>query len=199
MKKRIIRVAGIFIVALACFACVKKPITPPEWTYEEKAIKIQLVADSLLNMHSGVPHTLLICAYQLRDPNVFIQFSDTEQGIYKLMECEIFNPSVVASKRLIVHPGTDSTFTLDRAEGAEYLGIVAGYYFLRKDRMIRFFELPVEIEEKGFFHMLFREGEPFKVTRIARPVKLKVDIELGPQQINKVERTKLEDLKSEED
>jgi type VI secretion system VasD/TssJ family lipoprotein len=167
----------IFLGILFLSACVKKPVLPPEYKFEAQAIKVHVKADSLLNLQDGMPHTLLICVYQLREPNAFNQNSDMEKGLRKLVECEIFAGSVVHAKRLIVHPGTEATFNLDRAEGAKYVGIVAGYYLLEKERMTRLFDIPLIIEEEGWIFRTAREV----------PELLEIILVLGPKQIHKVE------------
>jgi hypothetical protein len=119
--------------------------------------------------------TVLKHLYQLRDPNTFNQLSDDTEGIYKLLECDLFDASVATAKRLIVHPGQDVTVTLDRAEGAKYVALAAGYYALEKDRMIRLFDIPVVIDTKGFI----------KRTKESKPGRLAIELELGPSQISR--------------
>lgn len=162
------------LVALVMTACASQPLPQPEWAYEKDGIQIHLQADARLNFDDGVPHTLVLCIYQLRDPNTFNQLSEDTEGIYKLLECSLFDPSVATAKRLIVHPSQDMTVNLDRAEGAKYLAVVAGYYMLQKQRMTRLYEIPVKIETKGFI----------KRTKIAKPDRLVLSLHLGPDQLN---------------
>ncbi|MGD9367855.1 MAG: type VI secretion system lipoprotein TssJ [Desulfobacteraceae bacterium] len=171
MASKLWPVLGLMFLLLS--ACASQPLPPPEWTYEKDAIEVHLKSDPKLNFDEGVPHTLLVCLYQLKDPNAFNQLSDDTDGIYKLLECGLFDASVATAKRIIVRPGKDMRVTLDRAAGAQYVAVVAGYYVLEKDRMVRLYEIPVIVEKKGFI----------KRTKIAKPGLLKVDIELGPAQI----------------
>jgi type VI secretion system VasD/TssJ family lipoprotein len=171
MSVRTVSILCIFTLMLS--ACASQPLPPPKWAYEKDAVEIHIKADPKLNLDEGVPHTLLVCLYQLKDPNAFNQLSDDTDGIYKLLECGLFDAGVASSKKLIVHPGKDLTMTLDRAEGAKYVAVAAGYYVLQKDRMLRMFDIPVEIEKKGFI----------KTTKISKPAILKIDLELGPSQI----------------
>jgi type VI secretion system VasD/TssJ family lipoprotein len=172
MKFRLL--AALCVAAFVVTACASQPAPPPQWTYEKDAIQIHLQADPKLNLDDGVPHTLVLCIYQLRDPNTINQLSEDTEGIYKLLECGLFDGSVATAKRLIVHPGQDVNVNLDRAEGAKYLAVAAGYFVLQKERMIRLYEIPVKIEEKGFF----------KKTKTAKPDRLDVTLVLGPSQIN---------------
>lgn len=172
MKSRLLVLLCLAVLALT--ACASQPVPQPDWAYEKDAIQIQLKADAKLNFDDGVPHTLVLCIYQLRDPNTFNQLSEDTDGIYKLLECGLFDASVATAKRLIVHPGQDMNVSLDRAEGAKYLAVVAGYYVLQKQRMTRLYEIPVKIETKGIV----------KRTKIAKPDRLNVTLNLGPDQLN---------------
>lgn len=172
------RFLPILIAGLPLFltACAAKQLPPPQWNYEKEAVVLHIKADNKLNLEEGEAHTLLLCAYQLSDPNTFNQLSNDEDGLYTLLECSLFGDGAAASKRLIIQPGQDINLTLDRAKGARYLAIVAGYYILEKERMVRVVEIPEITLAKG----LVRK----KKARV--PAWLRVDLALGPQQITTV-------------
>ena len=161
------------VVTILISACASQPLPTPKWTYEKDAIEIHIKADPKLNFDDGLAHTLAVCIYQLKDPNAFNQLSEDTDGIYKLLDCGLFDSGVAASRRIIVQPGKDINLTMDRAEGAKYVAAVAGYYILQKERMIRMYDIPVVIEQKGFIQK----------TRIAKPGVLKIELDLGPSQI----------------
>jgi len=175
MRKRF-QFFAVVIVALFMASCAGKPLPPPQYTYGKDAITFHLKADPQLNLFQGSPHTLLICAYQLRDPNGFNQLSGDQDGLYKLLECNPFDGSVTYVKRLIVQPGQDVTFTLDRAEGTKYVGFVAGYSQMTNKNILRLFSVPVVVEKKGLL----------RITKIQKPGPLTVEILLGPQGIKEV-------------
>ncbi len=154
-----------FILPLVC-SCASR--TPPRWEYEQDAITLHLNADEKLNFKDGTSHTLSVCVYQLKDPNTFHQLSDDPDGIYQLLDCSIFDASVAVTKRLIVHPGQELNETLDRAEGAKYIAIVAGYYTIDKNMIVRFYKIPTQ-----------KVG----VSRKSVPKKMDINLVLGPQQI----------------
>ena len=166
----------VMIISMVC-ACASRPLPPPEWQYEKEAIKLHLKADANLNLEEGTPHTLLVCVYQLKDPNAFNQLANDDDGLYKLLQCQLFDTAVATSKKLIARPGQDMNFVFDRAEGAKYLAVVAGYYVLHKDRMIRLFDIPVVIEKKGFFRR----------KKTQKPGPMNIELTLGPRQIMTVE------------
>lgn len=158
-------------------SCASQAPLPPEWQYKKEAIKVRFRADALLNLYNGIPHTLHICVYQLKDPNAFNQHSEDEEGLYKLLECGGFDSSVISHRRLSIQPGQDSTFVVDRAEGARYVGLVAGYYVLGKESMVRLFKVPVVVERRGCLWL----------TRVYKVEPLLVDLGLGQQRIEDVE------------
>lgn len=174
MKKTILPFILLFF--LLFLACAKKELPPPQWVYEKDAIKIQIVADPMLNQDNGKAHTLYTCIYQLKDPNGFNQLSGDQSGLYKLLECKLFDSGVASSKRLIVNPGQKSTLVLDRAEDAKYLAVVTGYYGIVKERITRLVKFPIIIEKKGFFSR----------TKKKKPGQLDLTLVLGPEQINEI-------------
>ena len=163
----------LLLLIFLVYSCASQPPFPPEWRYEKEAIKIRLRADALLNLYDGLPHTLHVCVYQLKDPNAFNQLSEDEEGLYKLLECAGFDGSVISHKELSIQPGQDATFVVDRAEGAKYVALVAGYYILRKDSMVRLFDVPVIVKKKGFLSR----------TKVCKAATLSIDLGLGPQRI----------------
>jgi type VI secretion system VasD/TssJ family lipoprotein len=166
---------SLVMIVLMFVSCASQPVPPPsEWRYEKGAVKLRLQADNQLNLYDDNPHTLSLCVYQLRDPNTFNQLAEDEDGLYKLLECERFDASVVSSKRLIVRPGQDLESDLDRAEGARYVAVVAGYYQMFKENMVRLYDVPWIIESKGFLGR----------TKESKPAPLVIELVLGSEQIS---------------
>ena len=143
------------------------------YSYGKDEINIDINADPRLNLNEGSPHTLLLCVHQLRDPNAFNRLAGDKNGIYQLLECSQFDPSVTHSKRIIVQPDQRVKYTLDRAEGTKYVAIVGGYYNVRKEAVTSLFEIPVVEKSLG----------TFGGTRIAGPAILDIELDLGPQAI----------------
>lgn len=176
-------VVCLFVVFI--FACASKKgttsqstseIEPETWGYQKDAIRLVLNADPQLNSYDGLPHTLYLCLYQLKDPNAFNQLSGDKDGLYLLLSCSVFDPSVTSFQRLTVQPGQQLSQSFDRAEGSRYVGIAAGYFRLEKERITRFLKIPVEIKRRGW---LFQ--------KYGVPGVLDLKINLGPQQIENIE------------
>ena len=162
-------VISLIIVLPGCKSSTPKPGTVSEallpTPYCEKAINVSLKADPRLNLYQNTAHTLHVCVYELRDPNAFNQLMDEPNGLAKLMECGRFDPSVAYSKRIVMQPGKQVKETLDRAEGAKYLTIVAGYYVRDKERPYRLYRIPA--------------GD-------CKDVSMSLEVGLGPQAIKDV-------------
>lgn len=155
MKRPICFFAISFSALILC-SCANKPVQvnkgggeappPPPLSsipYEKESLVLNIKSDPQLNLYQGGPHTLALCTYQLRDPNAFNQTAEERNGFSTLMECEKFDASVLNSKRFSIQPGSAKQYVLNRAEGARYLGIVAGYYSPpSKERVIRLYQIP---------------------------------------------------------
>ena len=165
---------AVLISFLMILSCASAPILPPEWRYEKEAVKLTLQADPQLNLYNNMAHTLQLCVYQLKDPNGFNQLIETEEGLYKLLEGSMFDASVANFKRLNMSPSQSTPFTMDRAEGAKYIGIAAGYATIQKDRITRLIAIPVITVE---------EGSGFKKQMVYRPEIVNLKLRLGPRQI----------------
>ncbi len=152
---------------------VYSPPPPTEWRYEKDGIRLHLKSDPQVNLFQGEPHTLVICLYNLSDPNAFNQLVGEREGLTKLLECGRFDPSATSSKRMVIQPGQEVNEAVDRAEGAKYVALVAGYYSLQKEKMVRLFPIPILEESKG---LVFR-------TKTSIPAILNLDLYLGPQEI----------------
>ena len=89
------------------------------YEYEKDAISLHLKGDPKLNLFEKRPHTLLVCIYQLRDPNALNQVLQDAEDVTKLLECGRFDPSIVNTKKFILQPGKEITEALDRVDAEQ--------------------------------------------------------------------------------
>lgn len=158
-----------FLVLLsACGSKVPPPPPTPQWVFEQDAITMRLKSSNTLNLNEGTPHTLMIGLYQLRNKSMFNQLASNTDGIYQLLDCKAFDSSVTSVERLFVHPGQDLTIVMDRLAGTKHVGLVAGYFILQKERMVRIIDIPVLIA---------------KNRKSAKVDKMQVVVNLGSEQI----------------
>jgi len=99
-----------------------------EMPYMEKGIVLDISATLDLNMFNEQPHTLVLVLYQLADPNAFNQMLGNFATLEQMLEGNDFDRSVLTWQRRVIQPGEKQKFTLDRAAGVRYLGIVTGYF-----------------------------------------------------------------------
>jgi type VI secretion system VasD/TssJ family lipoprotein len=118
-------------------------------SFQKDAVSLDILSDKQLNLYHASPHSLTLCVYQLSEPNGFIQLADEKDGAAKLMECARFDGSVANAKRVIVHPGQDMSDVGDRAEGTRYIGIIAGYYEAKTDRIVQIFTIPASFAKSS--------------------------------------------------
>ena len=130
-------------------------ISPAAATVEEstdnnvKGLMLFVSSDKQLNSYQEKAHTLLLCVYQLKGPNGFNQLKEEKIGTQKLMECTPFDSSAATAKRLVIQPGNTLQIELDRAEGARYLGISAGYFGSGSEKQHKISSLPTVKSDKG--------------------------------------------------
>lgn len=172
MNKSTMAIAAIlpFMLLFGCTAKIKQP----DWKYQKEAIRIHIKADHKLNLYNRKAHTLYVCFYQLSELNAFDLLSQDPPGIRKLLECKLFDASVAAVNSKIIHAGENLTFILDRAERAEYLAVVTGYFDkLDNARMVRRHKIQVVKKKVSFWKRKYA----------CMPCVLEVDVSLGPNQI----------------
>lgn len=160
---------------------VPTPVKDPanvNWTYQPGALQLNLVADPNLNLYGGVPHTLAVCVYQLTQQNAFMQMAETAPGLTKLLDCGVFDPTVVSAKRIIVLPGRNQTLPMDRAEKVKFVGLAAGYYDMNPPLAARLYEVPMQSETQGSLW--------WKDT-LYSPARLTMHVFLGSDGIQKME------------
>ena len=163
-----------FLIAPFIFSCASAPVEPVKYGYEKDAIELHLKADKQLNYKDKKAHALVICVYQLMSPNAFNQLAGSRGGLYSLLECSVFDPAGVAvSKQIVVSPGKDMDIKLDRAEGAKYVALVAGYYTIEKEKITRLYKIPEITERSGFLWL----------NKTTRPDKLDISLILAPRQL----------------
>lgn len=164
------------LLAAGCGGSPDPTRTHPQWTYAPGSLELRFRADKMLNLYDAQGHTLMLCIYQLSDPNGFNNMVKTETGLKKLLECKDFDPTAVYYQQLIVQPGEDRVIPLDRAEKAAFVAVVAGYYELAPQRSTRLFQIPVLERDEGIL----------TTDMVRTPGKLLVNLFLGPLGIQSV-------------
>lgn len=173
---RRLKIILLLLTLVLVHSCSFLPASPPKWDRENDAIVLHLTSDDKLNVEKGKAYTLYFVVYQLTCPIAFNQLSEDEEGLSRLLSSKIFDPSVAVVKSIVIYPGTDVTYKIDRAEGARYVGVAAGYRTMTKERMVRLFDVPLHVKRESLL----------KMTRKLVPGTLVINLKLGPQQIEEI-------------
>lgn len=165
-----------FALLCLCMFLSSCAMSPPEWKMQEDAVVLNLEADHQLNYSDGKSHALRFVIYQLDNPNAFNQLTEDEEGLKQLLQSTVFDPSVQVVEDMVVYPGSDVSYRINRAEDARYIAVVAGYQGLMKDRIVQVYEIPVYVKRTLLFF-----------NRRLVPAEIDINLTLGPQQIEKQE------------
>jgi type VI secretion system VasD/TssJ family lipoprotein len=196
--------ASIFIVAISVMgavlsACSSNPtltVDPEGWTYEAKAISLEIRATADLNSVAERPHALALAIYQLSDTNTFTGLTTTKEGTVELLNKGKIDLTVVQYTRIIVQPGEKKTLSLDRAQTAKFIGVVAGYQELNPALDVRVFPIPMVPNKRGIVDKLLVSTSLIADEAKATPGKLFLSVELegqGTRRMKDVTKERLED------
>jgi type VI secretion system VasD/TssJ family lipoprotein len=174
--------SGLLIVRILA-ACSSTPteltISPEEWVYEDRAITITVKAPSDLNSVSGRPHSLAIGVFQLSDPNTFSGLSVTRDGAVELLQKGRIDETVANFTIINIRPGERRIVHLNRAQSAQYVGIIAGYFELNPKNDVKLFPIPLKAQKRGLVEAGLVAVSLMADEAKAKPDKLLVYMELG--------------------
>jgi type VI secretion system VasD/TssJ family lipoprotein len=172
---------ALFALLLAGCSSVdpkKVALAEMKWNLAPHDIQIAFKADRDLNLHDGSPHTILFAVVQAADANTFLSQLASPASIGHLLETGQGGALVLSFNRFVVSPGQEDTLSLDRAQNAQYVGVIAGYYNLTPPNVARLFVVPVVIQKHGWISK----------TYTASPEPLEVSLLLGPKEIAEAKR-----------
>ena len=168
------------VLLAACSSTPTELTVPPEgWAYEERAITITVKAPSDLNSVSGRPHSLALGVFQLNDPNTFTGLSVTREGAVQLMQKGRIDDTVSNFTIVNVRPGERRRVHLNRAQSAQHVGIIAGYYELNPKNDVQLFSIPIKAQKRGIVERGLAAVSLISDQADANPDTLFVYVELG--------------------
>lgn len=163
-------------------ACASKTIlevAPEDWIYQERAIHIHASAPADLNVISGRPHSLAFGIFQLNDPNTFQGLSETKEGAVQLLNKGRMDDTIAQFSRSIMQPGGEKVFIFSRAQGAQYVGIISGYFGLNTELDVKIYPIPVKPAKRGIVDIMLSSLGLIADEAKAIPSNLYIDISLG--------------------
>ena len=169
--------------AVILISCSSTPteltVDEDDWIYEKRAITLSIKAPADLNSVSGRPHALAIGVYQLNDPNTFSGLSVTREGAVELLQKGQIDESVANFKLINVRPGEQKKVSLARAQTAQYVGFIVGFYQLNPAKDVKVFSIPLRAQERGIVEKGLASLALISDEAKAFPGKLNVYIDLG--------------------
>ncbi|MFA9460259.1 type VI secretion system lipoprotein TssJ [Thiohalorhabdus methylotrophus] len=168
-----------------------KAVVPQgDWVYEDKALAFHLEGAETLNAYRGRSHSLRVTLIQLAKPAKFNELRGTPTGLGRLLTDEELG-AVLSRETVTLYPGEGQALTLDRAEQARFLGIVAGYYDLDAGKVTRLIPIPPMHDRKSLFQKAVGAVRPYVPFTgpppRPRPAHLKGWVKLGSTAIDGVE------------
>ncbi|BCG46403.1 T6SS secretion lipoprotein TssJ [Citrifermentans bremense] len=124
--KRIFVLVIMLLVGSGC--SVRGGATGARTSVAKNLVRVQIASDPQLNRYEKNSHALVLCLYQLDDPESFTRLAQGSGGVPKLLECGRFDAAVLNARQVVVQPGQRLTEMRERLPGARYLGIATGYY-----------------------------------------------------------------------
>ena len=173
---------SILITLFVLAGCASKTtlvVAPEDWTYQEQAIYIHAEAPADLNVISGRPHSLAIGVFQLNDPNTFRGLAETKEGAVQLLNKGRIDGTVAQFSRTIIQPGDEEITILSRAQSAQYVGLISGYYGLNTELDVKIYKIPVKPAKRGFVDIILSSLGLIADEAKAVPDNLYVDVSLG--------------------
>ena len=145
-----------------------------EWAYQKEGIWLQLASDQQLNTYNNEPHTLVMGIYQLSETQSFFKLLSDQGQITKDLLTGQTGKQVVQFDRYVISPGKATVLKLDRAQGAKFIGMIAGYYDFNAENAARLFRVPVNMQSHGIISTTYK----------AEPAILAVRLVFGNNGIN---------------
>lgn len=171
--------SALFLL-LGCASTDPKKVALAEmkWNLAPRDVQVSFKASRELNLHDGSPHTILLAVVQSADANAFLSQLASPNSIGRLLETGQAVAPTLTFNRFVISPGQSDTLSLDRAQNAQYVGIVAGYYNLNSQSAARLFVVPIVMQTHGWVSKSYT----------ASPQPLVVNLILGPKQITEAQR-----------
>ena len=162
----------------------KVAASPDSWIFERRAILLRVQSVAALNRYQDRAHTLLLGIYQLSDPNGFNTMRASKEGLQELLGKERFDASggILAAEKRVIRPDRAEVIILDRAEAAQYVGIVAGYFDLIPERVSYLIRIPAVQDDKTGLAQINPLADPPS----PRPGRLRIWLELDRDRIESI-------------
>lgn len=140
-----------------------------KWSYDKAAIELAINTSETLNLYNNEAHSIALTIVQFSDPNDFLLYDQDANKTARLLLDGNNAKGWLSVKQIFLNPGESKTLLLDRAQKAQYIGVVAGYNDLVSEKVARFYRLGIEYDSSG---IIVKKYE-------AKPAPLQIQLSLG--------------------
>jgi len=179
----LIKIITLLILTVLLASCATEPtelvIEEQEWVYEIRAINLVARASSDLNSVRGRPHSLALGIFQMNDPNTFRGLSVSQTGAVELLQKGQIDESIVNFQQITIRPGEQKKVSINRAQTAKYIGVIAGYFKLNPKTDVQIFPIPLRPIKRGMVESALAFAALITDESKAIPGKLNVFVDLG--------------------
>jgi type VI secretion system VasD/TssJ family lipoprotein len=165
-----------------------EPVKPDymNWDFEARGIALRFQAPQQLNLHSGKPHTLYLRVFQLSDVKVFNDIRISQAGIRELLTAAEIDPTFLSTREYVIAPGEMLKVTLERLKETRFIAIVAGYYQLEPDEVVRVFPVPAVASRAGNSGLMERLN-PFADQPSPEAARIRAWVDLGVTRLSRLQ------------
>lgn len=147
----------------------KEALQNIKWSYDKAAIELTINTSETLNLYNNEAHSIALTIVQFSDPNDFLLYDQDANKTARLLLDGNDAKGWLSVKQIFLNPGENKTLLLDRAQKAQYIGVVAGYNDLVSEKVARFYRLGIEYDSSG---IIVKKYE-------AKPAPLQIQLSLG--------------------
>ena len=173
----------VIVLSSLIMSCATEPteliIEEEEWVYEIRAINLVARASTDLNSVRGRPHSLALGIFQMNDPNTFRGLSVSQTGAVELLQKGQIDESIVNFEQITMRPGEQKKVSINRAQTAKYIGVIAGYFKLNPKTDVQIFPIPLRPIKRGLVEKALALAALITDESKAIPGKLNIYVDLG--------------------
>lgn len=173
----------VILLSSLIMSCATEPteliIEEEEWVYEIRAINLVARASTDLNSVRGRPHSLALGIFQMNDPNTFRGLSVSQTGAVELLQKGQIDESIVNFEQITMRPGEQKKVSINRAQTAKYIGVIAGYFKLNPKTDVQIFPIPLRPIKRGLVEKALALAALITDESKAIPGKLNIYVDLG--------------------
>lgn len=163
-----------------------------EWSFAENGLTLEVSASEMLNLFNGRPHSAKIKVIQFSDVAGYKVLASNPEGIRTMLTQQIeMLPNAIFVDQLMVVPGQEFTYPVDRHLDTQFIAVVTGFSTLHTRNSVRLLRIPVINEilsapEPSILNKLslgYLDEPAEQAMTHSRPAKLNINIALSEDRI----------------